>query len=199
MEIDKCHTAVLALHWLHDIVSAEGALGAQFAGEAKRTDVVSTTSGVLDAARAAGVPVVYTRVAFQPGYGDLTENAPLYGHVRQSEALIDGTPGATILDEVAPRCGDVVVTNNRVGGFVNSSLDFILRTYGIDTVLVTGVATEFTVDSTARQASDLGYRTILLADCMSGATPESHQTALAALGLLTEISTAGEAITALGG
>jgi nicotinamidase-related amidase len=199
MEINKRHTAVLALHWLRDIVSAEGAFGAQFSAEAKRTDVVPTTSRVLDTARAAGIPVVYTRVAFQPGYGDLTENAPMYGHARQVAALIDGTPGATILDELAPRDGDVVVTNNRVGGFVNSSLDFTLRTCGVDTVLITGVATEFTVESTARHASDLGYRTILLADCISGATPESHQAALAALGMLVEISTAGEAITALGG
>ena len=152
---------------------------------------------MLDAARAAGVPVVYTRVAWQPDYSDLNANSPLLGIVAQSGCLKDGSPLAEIVAEVAPAAGDEIVTHKRVGGFTDSGLHELLQSKGVQTVLFTGVATNASVEGTARQASDLGYRVIVVEDACSAATPAAHQASIESLGLLAEIASAADITTAL--
>lgn len=196
MTFDPARTAVVGLHWQHDVVSADGAFGSQFAAEAERTEVVPATAKLVAGARSAGVFVVHMRIAFQPGYADMVPNAPLYQATRQRNALVEGTPGAEIVADLAPLAGDLVLTNNRAGGFSNSSLDFVLRARGVDTLLITGVATNITVESTARQASDLGYRAVVLGDCSSADSWAGHQASLSVLNVLADVSTSTEAIAA---
>jgi biuret amidohydrolase len=197
MELNPSRTAVIAVHMQHDVVSADGAFGGFFAAQAADRNVIGQIATLLDAARAAGATTVFTRVAWQPGYPDLVANSPLLGMVAQTQCLVEGSEKAQIVPELTPQDGDVVVTHQRVGGFSASQLDGILRSRGIDTVLFTGVATNASVEGTARQASDLGYRTVIVADACSAADPGAHDASIASLGLLAEITTVDEATEAL--
>ena len=195
---DPSRTAVVAVHLEGDVVGADGALAPFFRAEIERTGVLTTIGTLLDGARAAGAKIVYTRVAFQPGYPDLVPNSPLLAMTAEHQCLIDGTAGAAIVDELAPRPGDVVVTHTRVTGFHASALDVILRGSGIDTVVFAGVATNLSVEGTARAASDLGFRTVVVGDACSAATEVAHQASLESLGLLAEIVTTEEFLSSLG-
>lgn len=197
MELDPCRTAFIAVHYQNDVITPKGAFGAIFAEQAAAVGVVPTTKTLHAAARAAGAQIVYTRVAFQPGYGDLVGNFPLLAMVGQQGCLVDGTSAAAIVDELTPLDGDTVVTHQRVSGFVGSELDTVLRGRGIDTVVITGVATNMSVESTARSAGDLGYRTIVVSDASSAATPEVHQASLDSLRMLGEVATSADVLAAL--
>ena len=197
MELNPARTAVIAVHMQKDIVNADGAFGGFFAAQAVERDVVGATGKLLDTARAAGATVVYTRVAWQPGYPDLVANSPLLGMVAQFGALVEGSDKAEIIPQLTPQDGDIVHTHQRVGGFSASQLDILLRSRGVDTVLFAGVATNASVESTARQASDLGYRTVIVTDACSAADPGAHDAAVASLGLLAEITSTAEVIDAL--
>ncbi|GAA3231523.1 cysteine hydrolase [Pseudonocardia petroleophila] len=197
MSFDPARTAVVAVHFQNDIVGPAGAFAGFFRAEVERTGVLDTATRLLDGARAAGATVVHTRVAFQPGHGDLNPNSPLLGMVAQAKCLEDGTPGADITAEVAPRDGDHVVTHTRVGGFQGSDLDATLRRAGIDTVVFIGVATNASVEGTARAASDLGYRTVVVSDACSAGSPEAHEASLGSLGLLAEIVTTDDLLAGL--
>jgi nicotinamidase-related amidase len=197
MELNPSSTAVIAVHMQKDIVTADGALGGFFAAQATERDVVGVAGKLLDTARAAGATVIYTRVAWLPGYPDLVANSPLLAMTMQAQALIDGTDNAEIVPQLTPQGGDLVLTHKRVGGFSASQLDVILRSRGIDTIVFAGVATNASVEGTARQASDLGYRTIIAADACSAADPGAHDAAIASLGLLAEITGTAEVIDAL--
>jgi nicotinamidase-related amidase len=197
--IDPKRTAIVAVHLQNDIVGPGGAFAPFFRAEIERTGVLDVIARLLDGARSAGASVVYTRVAWQPGYPDLLANSPLLHIVSQAKCLQDGTPGAAIIAELAPHDGDVVITHQRVGGFQDSELDSTLRAAGIDTVVFTGVATNASVEGTARVASDLGYRTIVVPDACSAASPAAHTASLESLGLLAELVTADELLTALVG
>jgi len=197
MELDPRRTAVIAVHLQKDIVNADGAFGGFFAAQAVERDVVAVNQRVLDAARGAGATVVYTRVAWEPGLADLVANSPILGIVAQSGCLLEGSDKAQILPELSPQDTDLVLTHKRVGGFSSSHLDTLLRGRGVDTLLFTGVATNFSVEGTARQASDLGYRTIIVADACSAADPATHDASIASLGLLAEITTSAEVLDAL--
>ena len=197
MDLHAKKTAVIAVHFQHDIVSAHGAFGGFFAAEVTRRNVIGVTSNLLEGARAAGVTVVYTRVAWKADYSDLVANSPLLGMVVQGKSLVEGSDNARIVPELTPKNGDLVVTHPRVGGFAASQLDGLLRSRGIDTVLFAGVATNASVEGTARQASDLGYRTIIVADACSTANEAAHEASLGSLGLLAEISSSAEVLAAL--
>jgi biuret amidohydrolase len=199
MELNPSTTAVVAVHMQPDIVSADGAFGRFFAAQAAERDVVGVIDKLLDAARGAGVAVVYTRVAWKSDYSDLIPNSPLLGMVVQNKCLVDGTEMAEIVLQLSPHAGDIVVTHKRVGGFTDSDLDEQLRARGIETVLFAGVATNASVEGTARQASDLGYRTVIISDACSAADQSAHDASLNSLGLLAEIVTSAEAIGAITG
>ncbi|MHC1557781.1 cysteine hydrolase family protein [Actinomycetospora sp. C-140] len=129
---------------------------------------------VIDAARAAGVPVVYVVVGFRPGAPEVSPRNKVFAGV--VARLGDAGPQATAIPaEVAPRDGDVVVTKRRVSGFAGSDLDMVLRAQGIDHLVLTGVATSGVVLSTLRQAADLDFELTVLADCCLDRDPEVHR------------------------
>jgi nicotinamidase-related amidase len=189
---------VLGLHWLRDIVYPDGAVAAMYSEAVTRSGVLKRTERLFAAARDAGCVVGHTRVCFQPGYADMVANAPLYEGVRASGGVIDGTPGADVVDELAPEPGDIVVGHNRVCGFVNTSLDLLLRARSVDTLLLTGIATNITVEATARYASDLGYRAIVVSDCCVTDSDAAHQASLNTLRVVAEVATSAEVVEALG-
>jgi nicotinamidase-related amidase len=197
MDLTASTTALIIVHMQRDVVNADGAFGGFFAAQAVERDVVAVNNKLLDAARAAGATVVYTRVAWQPGLADLVVNSPILGIVAQSGCLVEGSDKAQILPEISPKDRDLVVTHQRVGGFSASQLDTLLRSRGVTTLLFSGVATNFSVEGTARQASDLGYRTIIVADACSSSDPATHDASIASLGLLAEITTSTEVLEAL--
>jgi nicotinamidase-related amidase len=197
--IDPTRTALIAVHMQNDIVGPDGAFAPFFRAEIDRVGTLATAARLLDAARAAGVPIVYTRVAWRPDYSDLHANSPLLNIVIQQNCLVDGTPGAAIADELAPVDTDRVVTHQRVGGFHDSELDEVLRSLGVETVAFLGVATNASVEGTARAASDLGYRVLIVSDACSAATAEAHASSVESLSLLADITTTDDLITALTG
>lgn len=190
MDLDISSTAFLAIHLQGDIVGPDGAFSGMFREQVEARQVLEVVSDLLAEARAAGALVVYTRVAFASDYSDMIANSPLLAGSRKAGCLKDGTPMAEIVDEVAPGPDDIVVTHQRVGGFAGSALEETLRSHGISTIVVMGVATNASVETTARWASDLGYRTILVADGCSAATLDAHEATVASLGMLAEITSA---------
>jgi biuret amidohydrolase len=194
---DPRTTAIVAVHFQNDIVGPDGAFAGFFRAEVERTGVLDTAARLLDGARTAGVPVIYTRVAWKSDYSDLNANSALLGMVAQTQCLQDGSEGAAITDEVTPKDGDRIVTHQRVGGFADSDLEATLRAAGAQAVVIAGVATNASVEGTARAASDLGFRTVVVADACSAGSPEAHSASLESLGLLAEITTTEEFLAGL--
>jgi nicotinamidase-related amidase len=197
MKLDPQATAVVAVHMQGDIIAPDGALGSIFATQVAEADTIAQVKRLLDAARAAGAAVVYTRVAWAPDYADMNPNSPMLAMTVQAGSLKEGTPLAEIVDDLKPEGNDIVVTHKRIGGFSASNLDAELNSRGIDTVVFCGVATNVSLEGTARQASDLGYRTLIVSDACAAATREAHEASLATLGLIGDVVTLDETITAL--
>ena len=76
-------------------------------------------------------------------------------------------PDSEINSEVAPVDDEVVIQKTTTSMFVGTNFESLMRNRGIDTILFTGIATEVGVDSSARDASNLGFYTIVVQDCVS--------------------------------
>lgn len=186
MDINPQRTAVIAVHCQGDIVGSDGAFADFFFNQVEERGVITRIARLIEEARAAGATVVYTRVAFKPDFSDLLANSPLLKIVEQAGCLKDGTQLAEIIDPLAPADADHVITNARVGGFTQD-LAGILDRNDVDTVILAGVATNVSVEGTARVASDNGYRVVIAEDACSAATPAAHAASIESLGLLAEV------------
>ncbi|WP_460752143.1 cysteine hydrolase family protein [Nocardiopsis oceani] len=189
MSIEPSRTAVLGLHWVVNVIKPEGFFADMLSGPVAASGVVGRAARFHRAAQEAGVPIVYTRFTVPEDEGALVRNTGLIAAVAEAQdAFRPDAPGTEIIPEMPARTGaDRVVDNQKVSGIAGNDLAQWLDRNGIDTLLLTGVATNLTVEQTARQATDLGYFVYVVKDCVTAADEAAHQAALANL----EIGTMG--------
>lgn len=185
MAIDPRTAAVLALHWQVNVVKPEGFFGAMLAVPVARSGVIGRAAAFHRAARAAGLPVVFTRFTVPEGEGGLVRNTGFMHAVGDAqEAFRPDAPGARLIEEM-DGLADHVADNQKLSGLAGSGLPGWLGERGVTTLFVTGVATNLTVEQTARHGTDLGFTVHPVTDCMTAAAEEVHQAALANLELVT--------------
>jgi nicotinamidase-related amidase len=137
-------------------------------------------SAAAKSARANNVPVIFGRVAFRDGYPDVAASNQLFSSLpgmgldfQESNADTGYHPA------VPPQAGDHTFTKRRVSSFVGSDLDLLLRSLGVNHIVVTGVATSLVVLSTVCAAADLDYQVTVLSDGCADADPELHDVLMA--------------------
>ncbi|MFE9746711.1 cysteine hydrolase family protein [Saccharothrix saharensis] len=130
--------------------------------------VVPPLTELLPRARAAGVLVVFVRIAFRGNGADLPPGNALYrSFFEAGDAFHEGSAGTGIALPVADE--DVVVVKRRASAFAGTDLDLVLRAGGVGSVAVAGVATSAMVAATCYDAADRGYRVTVLRDgCADG-------------------------------
>jgi nicotinamidase-related amidase len=180
MAIDPGTTAVVLIEYQNDFTSEGGALHEAVAEVMDKTDMMANTRQVLDAAREAGVTVMYAPIAFADGYNELSSHP--YGILKgvvDGKAFIKGTWGAEIVDELVPAAGDIVIEGKRgLDTFASTNLDFILRSKAITTIALGGFLTNCCVESTMRTGYENGYKVITLSDCVASTSMDEHENAL---------------------
>jgi nicotinamidase-related amidase len=130
--------------------------------------------GAIDGARAAGIPVIYVKISMRPGHPEVGTRNRALAAIAQADLYVEGEPGTEIHPEIAPRPGDVVVTKRRASAFSGSDLDVVLRARGIDSLVLTGIATSAVVLYTLCQANDLDFGLTVLSDGCLDLEPEVH-------------------------
>lgn len=129
---------------------------------------------LIEAARAAGVQVIYTRIATQTRTARDVGKQHMYVNLAVPKDSVD----AAILTEIEPTDDDIVLSKTSSSPFNSTSINQLLHNLGIDTLLVCGVVTNGCVEGTVRDASDLGYNVIMIPDACAAVTPELHQAAI---------------------
>ena len=200
-QLDPARTAVLALHWQVNVIRPEGFFGPMLADPVARSGVVQRAATFHAKARGAGVRLVFTRFTVPADGGALVGNTGFMRAVAQAaESFRPDADGAALVPESGydPDV-DHVSDNQRLSALSSSELEPWLRERGIDTLLLTGVATNLVVEQTARAATDLGFHTYVVADCVAAADDATHAASLANLALATEgCVDAADALAALG-
>jgi nicotinamidase-related amidase len=141
----------------------------------------------LQAARAFGMPVIYTREGHRPDGSDLTAvkrfrsrlgGAGVGDPSPLGRILIRGEPGHAIIPELAPEPDDIIIDKVGSGCFYSTEMEHLLRNRGIRNLIFVGVTTECCVHTSIREASDRGFDNLLLSDCTAAVTRELKQAAI---------------------
>jgi nicotinamidase-related amidase len=128
-------------------------------------EIVDRAAQLACAFRERGLPVVLVNVAGRaPGRTDAA--GPTFSLPPDWSELIP---------ELGPSPDDCLVTKQRPGAFIGTSLDDYLRQRGVTQVFLTGVSTSVGVESTARSAYDYGYNVVLVVDAMTDRDAEAHR------------------------
>jgi ureidoacrylate peracid hydrolase len=147
------------------------------------------TKKVVEAARAAGILVIYFQNGWDKDYVEAggpgspnwhKSNALKTMRARPELAgtlLAKGTWDYALVDELAPQPGDIVIPKTRYSGFFNTNIDSVLRSRGIRTLVFTGVATNVCVESSLRDAFHLEYFGVVLEDATHHLGPDFIQKA----------------------
>jgi len=167
-------TALMIIDMQRDFV-APGGFG-EFLGNdvSELRDAIEPTARVLEAARDAGMTVIYTREGHESHLADCPPSKQDRGRLDvgigdegpMGDVLIRGEEGHEIVPELEPRSDEIVIDKPGKGSFYATDLDLILRNQGIENLIVTGVTTEVCVHTTIREANDRGYDCLMLEDCV---------------------------------
>lgn len=182
VELDPTTTAVIVVDMQNDF-GADGGMfqrgGIDISGIRA---AVGPTRSALDAARRAGMKVVYLKMGFAPDLSDLGgEAAPNRAvHLRLGvgdpattadgasyRILVRDTWGTEIVDDLKPVDGDLVVWKTRFSGFFETTLHDLLRELRVTDLVFTGCTSSICVESTLRDAFFRDYRCLVLEDCLA--------------------------------
>ena len=182
----RTDVAVLALHWQTNVISPKGFFGEMLAEPVAQSGVVRRAAAFHASAREAGAAIVWTRFTIPMGEGKLVRNTPFMVAVADhQQAFRPDSPGAALVAEMDLQPDDRVSDNQRLSGLAGNDLANRLLDAGITTLLVTGVATNLTVEQTARHGTDLGFTVHVVSDCVAAASLSAHEASLANLDLAT--------------
>jgi ureidoacrylate peracid hydrolase len=184
LRLNPGETAVIVVDMQNAYASAGGYVdiaGFDIAGAA---GAIAKTKTVLDAARAAGVTVIFFQNGWDKDYVEAgtpgspnwhKSNALKTMRARPELAgtlLAKGTRDYAIVDELHPQPGDIVIPKTRYSGFFNTTTDSVLRARGIRNLVFTGVATNVCVESSLRDAFHLEYFAVVLEDATHHLGPD---------------------------
>lgn len=129
----------------------------------------------VHSARAHQIPVIYVRVAFRPGYPDVSPYNQSFSAIKERGGMVETDLATQVWEGVKPLPHEVVVVKRRVSAFAGSGLEVVLRAQSIEHLVLCGIATSGVVLSTLREAADQDYLLTVLSDACLDNDPEVHR------------------------
>lgn len=163
------------------------------AAAAREAGMLKNIRELLEAGRGVGVRIFYCTAETRAG-GLGSARTPLMDRIQPEDTINTKQVDTSIMREVAPEKGDVVITRSHgMSAFHDSGLDPCLRDLGIRTVIAVGVSLNIGLFGTVLEAVNRGYRTIVPVDCTATDPPEySEQILRYSIRHLAYLSTSGE-------
>jgi len=186
--VNPKHTALLVVDLQNDFCSLGGVFHKAGADLSMYPQVLNHVGQLINSARNANIKIIFIQNTNQPG--NYTESpAQIRFNIRVNKAYskenlkpleytLVGTWGHQVVDTLIAQPSDIFVTKHRSSAFVGTSLDLILRSNMIRTVVIVGCTTEGCVDSTARDAGFLDYFVVIPRDCVGSDNSVLHHAAM---------------------
>lgn len=197
--------ALVLVDMQHDFLEEDGLFGRLGVDLSMYPSMRHRLATLLDAARVAGVLVVHIQMTTLPDRmsdspAQIRFNLRMHESFRQNgpplRYTVAGTPGHAFVPDLAPADGELVVQKYRSSAFWGTNLALLLRSNGIESVVVTGCTTEGCVESTARDALFSDFYTVVVEDCVASDDKEQHDASMLLMQHRFDMATGSEVAAA---
>ena len=182
MKFDASRAAFLAIDLQQAFCTNTGSVAAQGRNITPCRDAALRCVALANAARAKGIPVIWTKIALRPDYADgglmIHEIRP---GLKEAGGIKAGTDDAALISEAVVAPEDFVVDKPRNSAFFSSNLESLLHALDVRCLMMGGVTTSMCVESTARDAGQRDYRTFVVRDACGDFAQARHDAALDAI------------------
>jgi nicotinamidase-related amidase len=137
--------------------------------------IIASVARAIANARDKKIPVIYVTVGFRQGAPEVSMNNKSFSGGKERFASVNMDEFTRVHQDLAPQDGEVSVMKRRVSAFTGSDLEVVLRAFGIQHVVLSGIATSGVVLSTTREAADKDYRITILSDGCADGDEEVHR------------------------
>jgi ureidoacrylate peracid hydrolase len=185
MQLDKQKAALVVIDMQQSFCKPEGLVAAIGLDTTACQQVIGACVEVLASARAAGIPIFFTRYVYQPDYRDggvMIDH--LLPELAEVKALVAGSADAGIVAELSPRDGEIIIDKNRPSAFYHTDFEQALASTGRDQLIVCGVTTNCCVESTVRDASHRDLQVFVVEDACAELDAERHAVSLRTMDML---------------
>ena len=184
VKVSASDTAVIVIDMQNAYASAGGYVDKAGFDVAPAAATIGQIARVLEAARGAGMPVIYLQNGWDADYVEAGTPASPNWHKSNAlktmrarpelagQLLARGGWDYELVDALAPQPGDITLHKTRYSAFFNSQLDSVLRSRGIRTLVFVGIASNVCVESTLRDGFHLEYFGIMLEDATHHLGPD---------------------------
>lgn len=151
--------------------------GRDYYFHALKTKVLPNVRAIQDAFRESGLEVIHTRIQ------SLTQDGRDRGagHKRLGLLAPPKSKEAEFIEAVEPVGDEIIVNKTASGVFTSTNFHYVLKNLGVNALFITGVYTNECVETTARDACDLGYFVTVIDDACTTVTPRLHEASLETL------------------
>lgn len=177
LEIGK--TAVVNIDPQNDFLHADGVYAKNGIDISHMQRTIAPTKRLMDALRVKGVPIIWTRHGSKAGF----DAGPFYAlrPFLKDEGLLQNTWGYEVLAELEAQEDDWYIEKTRLSAFFQTNLEAVLRSLGVETVLLTGVLTNQCVGATTKDAMFRDFKPIVVEDCVGTSYPKLHDPIIEAI------------------
>ncbi len=185
--VDVRHAALLLIDMQNDFIAPEGAFGRLGVDVSMYAETRGVLADVLAAARQAGLLVIHVQNTALPDRmsdspAQIRFNLRMHGASRRDEMPLTytrpETPGHEFIPELTPAPGELVVRKYRSSAFWGTNLEMLLRSNGIETVVIGGCTTEGCVESTARDALFSDHYVVIVGDGVASDDRAQHEASM---------------------
>ena len=184
-KVDPSHAALIVVDVQNDFCSKGGAFDRDGADLTLMTDMFPRLIDFIEMARKMKLLIIFVQSIYTTKSNCYLSEVWVEHYIRMGKgrftdypALEEGSWGADFCKGFKPLPEEVVVKKHRYSAFLDTDLDLILRSKGIRTLIMTGVATNVCVEMTARIGFLKDYYIVLLKDCTATISEELHKNAL---------------------
>lgn len=181
--IAPSRTAVLVIDCQVDFGALDGEMARRGADMTAPQAALAKATDLVDAARKAGVKIVFVRLLAHPGGENrILREAKARHHDDEPDLCVEGTRGADFVGP-RPQSGDMIVSKTHFSAFARTGLADQLHALGVDTLVLAGLTTECCVASSAWDGFEHDFHIFIAEDACAAYEPDLHSHALKALAL----------------
>lgn len=180
----KINPALIVIDVQNGFVSKGGSYDLLKMDTSNYRAVIPVIKELIEISRAAGIPVFYTQaVRESSGIDLLTKTHKILPKSREERIMrkpicVRGTWDAGVVDDIKPAARDHIVIKRRDSAFHDTEINVWLKSLGIDTLIFSGIDTSICVETSLREAFNIGYDIILISDATASSNRKHYESTL---------------------